>query len=388
MTDSANKQSTDVNNLDDSNAKIEHDEIEASAKAVKKGGLVIFAIILTLLTWYVLADRFTPYTSQARIQGYVVGVAPKVGGLITQVHVKNNQEVDAQQVLFEIDDSQYQIALDKALSDLKNAKSQVSAGDASVSTAEANLLAAQANEIKSQQDLDRLTRLFESDPGTISVRRIEVSKATLAQAQASVSAAKSEIERAIEQKGGNDKETNAIIQSAQSAVAKAELDIANTQVRASTAGIITDLSADVGQYASPGSPVMTLVAIQDVWINAEFTENNLGHITVGSPVEILFDVAPGKVFTGKIRSIGIGVSATDKPPAGSLPSIQNNRDWLRQSQRFPIIVSFDPREHPNLKQQIRIGGQASVIAYTEDHGILKFIGELYIRMMSYLSYAY
>jgi multidrug resistance efflux pump len=382
MTDNHNNEP--LNN--DKDEKL--DEIAASAKTVKKGGVIVFSIIVLLLTWYLLADRYTPYTTQARIQGYVVGVAPKVGGLITAVHVKNNQEVSAEQLLFEVDTSNYQIALDKALSDLKNAESQVSAGDASVSKAEANLRAAKANQVKSQQDLDRLTRLHEQDPGTVSVRRIEVSTANLAQAKASVSAAQSEIDRAIEQKGGNDKEANAIIKSAQSAVTKAQLDLSNTKVRASTDGIITDLSADVGQYANPGSPVMTLVAIKDVWINAEFTENNLGHLKVGSPVEILFDVAPGQVYSGEVRSIGIGIRAGDQPPAGSLPTIQNNRDWLRQSQRFPIIISFNPEKYPNLKKQIRIGGQASVMAYTRDDGVLKTIGEAYIRMMSYLSYAY
>lgn len=377
-----------TNELKDSGETEKHNELAASAKTVKKGGIIVFSLIILLLTWYLLSDRYTPYTTQARVQGYVVGVAPKVGGLITAVHIKNNEEVKANQVLFEVDTSNYQIALDKANSDLKNAESQVNAGDASVSKAEANLLAAQANQVKSQQDLDRLTRLYEQDPGTISVRRIEVSTASLAQAKANVRAAQSEIERAIEQKGGNDKEANAIIQSAQSAVAKAKLDLANTKVRASTDGIITDLSADVGQYANPGSAVMTLVAIHDVWINAEFTENNLGHLKVGTPVELLFDVAPGQIFKGQVRSVGIGVSAGDNPPAGSLPSIKNNRDWLRQSQRFPVIVSFTPGKYPSLKKQIRIGGQASVIAYTENDGVLKFIGETYIRMMSYLSYAY
>jgi multidrug resistance efflux pump len=359
-----------------------------AADAVKKGGLIILIIILITLGWYLLADRFTPYTTQARLQGYIVGVAPKVAGLVTQIWVRNNQEVEKGGRLFEIDPSQYRIALEKAKSDLENARNQVGAGDAAVESARANLLSAKANELKAQQDTTRLTRLHREDPGTISVRRLELSQANLQQAKAKVTSAEAKIQQAIEQKGGDDETNNAILKSALSAVKKAELDLANTIVRASSRGVITDLRADVGQFAGAGSPVMTLVAIHDVWINAEFTENNLGHIRVGSPVAILFDVMPGQIFEGEVRSIGLGVSTGKTQPAGTLPKIDNNRDWLRQSQRFPVVVGFDVNQQEILRQHLRVGGQASVMAFSEGHGVLKFFGKFYLRIMSILSYAY
>ncbi|MGD2137814.1 MAG: HlyD family secretion protein [Gammaproteobacteria bacterium] len=361
---------------------------DTAAVSVRKGGLAIGLVILLSLAWYLLADRFTPYTSQARVQGYVVGVAPKVAGLVTRVWVRNNQEVETGQPLFEIDPSQYRIALDKARSDLESARRQVDAGSAAVESARASLRAALANELKAQQDATRLERLHREDPGTISVRRLEISRASLDQAKASVAAAEADIQRAIEQKGGDDEENNAILKSAQSAVAKAELDLANTVVTASSRGVITDLRADVGQYAGTGSPVMTLIAIHDVWINAEFTENNLGHLHPGSPVEILFDAVPARVFDGEVRSIGLGVSEGQAPPPGTLPTVQNERDWLRQSQRFPVVIGFDIDQREGLHRQLRVGGQASVIAYSEGHGLLKLLGKAYIRLMSLLSLAY
>ena len=94
--------------------KPEVEKPEDSAVPVKRGALVVFLIIGMSLFWYLLADRYAPYTSQARVQGYIVGVAPKVSGLVTKVYVKNNQEVAADQPLFEIDSSQYEIALNKA----------------------------------------------------------------------------------------------------------------------------------------------------------------------------------------------------------------------------------------------------------------------------------
>ena len=182
--------------------KAETTEDIQAATSVKKGALFIILLIILSLIWYLLSDRFTPYTSQAQVQGYVVGVAPKIAGVVTEVWVKNNQEVEIEQPLFEIDPSQYRIALESARSDLENAQRQVDAGTAGVDAARANLRAALANEIKAQKDTSRLKKLHGEDPGTISVRRLEVSQATLDQARAKVAAAEADIQQAIEQMGG------------------------------------------------------------------------------------------------------------------------------------------------------------------------------------------
>jgi multidrug resistance efflux pump len=376
---------------DETNAQSMEDEQEtdkAATASVRNGALIIGLLIVFSLGWYLLADRFTPFTTQARVQGYVVGVAPKVAGVVTQVWVRNNQAVEAAQPLFEIDPSQYQIALKRAQSDLGNARSQVDAGTAAVESARANLRAALANELKAEKDYTRLARLHREDPGTISVRRLEVSQASLDQARAKVSAAEAGIQQAIEQKGGDDDDSNAILKSAQSALEKAQLDLANTVVKASSRGVITDLRAEVGQYAGTGSPVMTLVAIDDVWINAEFTENNLGHMRPGTSVEILFDALPGQIFQGEVRSIGLGISAGQAQPPGNLPTVENNRDWLRQAQRFPVVIGFDITQQKSLRRQLRVGGQASVIVYSSESGLLRMLGRAYIRLKSWLSYAY
>ena len=356
-------------------------------RAVSKGVLLILVVILFSLIWHFLADRHTPYTSQARVQGFVVGVAPKVAGLVTKVHVVNNHEVEEGQPLFEIDKASYEIALSKAQSDLQSAQAQVGAGSAGIESAEASLRAAKANAIQARQEADRLERLYKEDPGTISVRRLEAARTSREEAQAKVSGAQAEVQRAVQQQGGND-DNNSQLKSARSAVQKAQLDLENTVVRASSRGVITDLRADVGQFAGAGSPVMTLIAIRDVWIDAEYTENNLGHLKVGTPVDIVLDALPGRVFTGTIKSIGLGISASNSPPAGTLPTIQNDRDWLRQAQRFPVVVAFDSEHLKTIVPQLRIGGQADVMAYTEGHWLLRTLGKAYIRMMSWFSYAY
>lgn len=364
-------------------------DADQAPRAVKRGGLLVAALIVFSLVWYLAADRFTPYTTQARVQGYVVGVAPQVSGTVVEVKVQNNQEVEVDQVLFRIDPTQYEIALAKARSDYENALRQVDAGDAGVEAARANLRSALANLDKAQKDTDRLERLYEEDPGTISTRRLEISRATLDQSHAAVAAAEAGIAQAIEAMGGAaDEETNTILKIAQQGVKKAELDLERTVVRSSTRGVITDLRTELGMFAGAGAPVMTLVSFHDVWIQADFTENNLGNMTAGTPVEILFDVLPGKIYDGEVSNIGLGISASQPPPPGTLPSISNSRDWLRPAQRFPVIVRFPLEQDPELKDYLRVGGQVSVIAYSEGAWFTRLLGKLYIRIMSIFAYAY
>jgi multidrug resistance efflux pump len=372
---------------EEGSAEAEKTEQEEASSSVKKGGAGVLILILVSLVWYLASDRYTPYTQHARIQGFVVGVAPKVSGLVTSVHISNNQIVKSGDPLFEIDRSSYDIALKRARSDLDNTRKQVSASAASVETARANLQAALANEERAQKDATRQERLYSEDEGTISLRRLEMARASYEQARAKVTAAESEVQRAIEQMGGEG-ENNAKLKAAESAVEQAELDLSNTTVTASTDGVITDLRAEVGQYAAAGNPVMTLIAIDDIWIMADFTENNLGHMRVGTPVEIVIDAFPGKVLSGSVRSIGLGIAAGQPPPPGTLPTIQNNRDWLRQAQRYPVMIQFDEGELERLRKNVRIGGQAEAIAYTDESAFTRLVGKLFIRIMSWFSYAY
>ena len=355
---------------------------DPSRKALKW----VVGLIAVSLIWYLLADRFTPYTQQARVQAYVVPVAAEVSGRVTRVLVHNNQEVNAGDVLFEIDDESYRIAADRARADLESTRKQIGASTAGIDSALASLRAAIANEVKARQDSDRLERLYREDEGTVSLRRLEVARATYVQAQSQVEAARAEVERAREQQGGNEAE-NAQLRSAAATLEKATLDLANTRIRARSAGVITDLRTEVGQFAAAGNPVMTLIAIRDVWVSADMTENNLGHLQPGTPVAIALDALPGEVFEGRVRSIGYGVSVGQSAPPGSLPTVQNSRDWLRPAQRFPVVVEFDKDERARL-HNVRVGGQAEVMAFPAPGSPLNPLGRVFLRLMSWLSYLY
>ena len=362
---------------------------EPAADPAKKGIKWVLLLILLSLAWYLLADRFTPYTQQARVGAFVIPVASEVAGRVVRVNVRNNQDVKAGEILFEVDPQPYQIAVDRARADLESTRRQIGASTAGIASAQANLRAAQANELKARQDNQRLEGLYREDPGTISVRLLEVSRANREQAVSKVAAARAEVQRAREQEGGSE-EDNALLRSAATALSKAELDLSNTQIRARSAGLITDLRTDTGQFAAAGSPVMTLIAIHDVWISADMTENNLGLVKLDTPVSIVLDALPGEVFEGRVRSVGYGVSVGQTPAPGTLPSVQNSRDWLRPAQRFPVIIEFSPDSLNTLRDSraIRAGGQAEVMVFPSEGNPLNPLGRVFVGFMSWLSYAY
>ncbi|WP_176057985.1 HlyD family secretion protein [Paraburkholderia sp. BCC1876] len=357
-----------------------------AADPSKKGIRWVVGLIVLSLVWYLLADRLTPYTQQARVQAFVVPIASEVAGRVTRVYVKNNQDVKAGAVLFEVDPEHYRIAVDRARADLESVRRQIGASTAGIDSAQASLRAAQAGELRARQDSERLERLYREDQGTISQRRLELARASLEQAVSQVAAARAEVQRAREQEGGSE-DDNARFRSAATGLEKAELDLASTQVRARSSGLVTDLRTDAGQFAAAGSPVMTLIAIHDMWISAEMTENNLGHVEPGTPVAIALDALPGEIFEGRVRSVGYGVNVGPSTPPGSLPTVQNSRDWLRPTQRFPVVVEFLPGELAAMRG-VRVGGQAEVMAFPIQGSLLNLPGRLFLRLMSWLSYVY
>lgn len=350
------------------------------------GATILLILILGSLAWYFAADRLTPYTSQARVQAFVVPVAAEVAGKVLRVHVKNNDDVPRGQPLFDIDPSQYQIALDRSRADYESVRRTVAAAVAAVEAARASLQAAEANRIKAEKDAMRQERLHREDPGAISMRRLEIAQASRVEALSREKAAEADLRRAQES-AGESGDNNAQLLSARAAIEKAGLDLARTQVVAPVRGLVTDLRIDAGQFAQAGAPLVTLIAIHDLWVSADMTENNLGNIEPGNEVAIVLDVMPGQVWRGRVRSVGSGVSTGQQTPPGTLPTIENSRDWLRQAQRFPVVVEFDSAEIEQLRG-VRVGGQAEVLVYTGDHGLMNLLGAAFIGMMSLLSYLY
>ena len=353
---------------------------------VKSRILITVIVIVALLAWYIAADRVTPFTNQARMKAFVVPVAAQVAGVVERVNVASNQNVQAGDLLFSIEQEQYLIALQRAEADLSNARQQIDASVVGLEKAYAQLASANANLERNRKDFERLSRVFKEDPGAISQRRLDLSEANYEEAKSRVTAAEAEIERVKTQIGDSGPD-NPSIMAARSALEKAQLDLARTEVRAPAAGMIADVVVDAGNFAGAGQPQMTFIAIHDVWIEAAFTENNLGHVNIGDDVALVLDAQPGTVFEGKVRNVSWGVSTNSGAAPGALPTVSNSRDWLRPAQRFLVSIDVDIDADAGAMGR-RVGAQADVLIYTGDNPIMNALGWLYIHLVALLSYLY
>jgi multidrug resistance efflux pump len=360
-------------------------EPSSSANPVRRWTFIVLALCALLLAWYLRADRVTPFTSQARVNALVVPIAPEVSGTITSVLVRNNQPVRAGQELFQIDIERYQLAVQTARANFEAAEQAIGAAKANVAAAEAGIASARAMMERSKSDANRMKAIRDEDPGAISQRRLESADASLAASQGQLAAAEAQREKALQDLGAEGA-ANSRIQQAQAALDQAVLNLESATVRAPADGVVTGVRLDKGNYAAAGAAQMTFVAASNIWLQADFTENNLGHIKPGDETAIVFDALPGIVVTGTVREVGFGV-AVDTAPLGSLPTIKNDPNWLREAQRYPVLIDF--RLPPGIEiNTIKVGSQGSVVVYTGNHPVINPLSRLLMRLASYLTYAY
>jgi multidrug resistance efflux pump len=340
------------------------------------------ALVALTLVWYLAADRLTPSTGVARVSGYVVPIIPEVSGTVTAVKVDLNQRVAAGDVLVEIDPELFALQVEQAEAELARAGESIGADTGGVAAAQARVSKATAELLAARRDGERIATLTEA--GVASQFRADNARTRIEKGEAELEAAKAELETSRSQLGDSGA-SNSRIRSAAAELAKARRDLEHATVHAPTDGGVTNVRVEIGRFASAGSPLMTFISSSDVWVEAYLRENSLGRVQPGDPAEIVLDVAPGRVFSGVVVSTGFGVDWGRAADAGALPSISNPSDWLREPQRFPVVIHFTDDASVGLRRE---GGQADVIIYTKGSALLKPPGWLWIRLMSLLSYAY
>lgn len=353
---------------------------EASTDPVGRATYIATVACAFLAFWYVVGDRVTPSTSQARVHGYTVPIVSQVSGLITRVDVAVNQLVVANQTLVHIDPETYTLAVNQAEIDLALAGQNVGADTANVASAQARLTKAQAELARVQRDMQRVIPL--EARGILPKADADRARGVFEQSQATVEAARADLRGARAQLGEEGESLR--IRAAIIALERAQIDLERTIIHAPSDGGVTNVRAEVGQYAATGQPLMTFISQRDVWIEAFLRENSIGNITPGNPVEIVLDVAPGKVFAGEVQSVGFAVS-WDKSAPGGLAIASRPSGWLRDPQRFPVVIKFSDDAAYGYR---RGGGQADVIVYTGDGWVMNGLGWLSIRFTALLSYLY
>jgi multidrug resistance efflux pump len=350
---------------------------------VRRFTQVVLVVLLVLMVWYVLADRHAPWTDQARVHGLIIPLSPKVSGKVKEIHVVDNQIVEEGQVLVKLDPRTYELAVERAEAQLERAGQGAGVNTAEVASAVARLATVRAQLTEAKQQHDRIERMFKAEPGAVSGASRDRVKAALSTAQSAEAAALADVERAKQQLGGSGKK-NAQVREAAATLAQAQIDLADTNLKAPSMGGITNFKLDEGYYAKAGVPLLTFVSGTDVWVQANLRENNLEHVKPGAKVDILLDQLPGRIFKGVVESKGFAVKQSSYGVAGDLVDIKGSSGWLQNAQRFPVIIRFADESAYGYRAA---GGRVDVQIYGSNE-ILNNLGWAWIRLLSVLSFIY
>jgi multidrug resistance efflux pump len=343
--------------------------------------LIVLAVVAVLFAWHIVADRATPYTDLGKVDGYVVPIAPQVSGYVTEVPVVLNQVVEEGGLLLKINPLPFELAVNSARAQLELSGQQVRAQTSAIESAAGRVGVAMAQLDRAQRYFDRVEAIAAQNPGALSQADRDRATTQLAQAEAGVISAEAELDKARETLGVEGQD-NPAIRAAAAALAQAEFNLEQTEIHAPRRGSVGDLQLAEGHFAVAGQPLATFISAQDVWVRADMRENNLGRIEIGHRAEVALDVAPGRIFRGHVASVSAGVD-TGQGARGGLTTAETTQGWLRDPQRFPVIIRFEGDEARGL---LRAGGQASVIVYVGSNPLLNFVGRFRIRLTTLLSY--
>ena len=360
--------------------------VETAAKPKSPARKIVLVTAGALLAFYiyeVVADRITPYSSQAAVDTFLVQIAPEVTGQVEQVGVTDNRAVRKGDVLFRIDREPFEIAVRSAEANLASAVQSADVAEVEIEVARASLNK-QRVDLATSRELGGIVNDL-VDEGALARTQGIRANADTAKSQADLTRGQAEVVRAQRRLGATGAQ-NVAVRQAMAALDQARLDLRNTTVIAPEDGVVTNLRLAGGQFVNKGQPLLSFINDGPRWISAEMRENQLGNVRPGNRVMVVLDEQPGTVFEGTVDSIGWGITQGDEAPTGQLPNVQPATGWLREPQRFPVRILLKPTEDGDELAAGRSGAQANVMILTDDASILNPVGWLWIRAVAWLSY--
>ena len=367
--------------------EVEDDAAPAEASKPKSPArkivLITAGVLLTFYVYQIVADRITPYTSQAAVDTFLVQIASEVTGQVDQVGVTDNRAVRKGDVLFRIDREPFEIGVRSAEANLASAFQSAGVAEVDIAVARATLNK-QRVDLAASRELGGIVNELVSEgalPRTNQIRANADTDKTVAD----VTRGEAEVLQAQRRLGATGAQ-NVAVRQAMAALDQARLNLRNTTVIAPTNGVVTNLRLANGQYVSTGQPLLSFIDDGPRWITAEMRENQLGNVRPGNRVMVVLDQQPGEVFEGTVDSIGWGITQGDEAPTGQLPSVQAPSGWLREPQRFPVRILLKPSEERDELAAGRSGAQANILIVTDEGSILNPIGWLWIRAVAWASY--
>ena len=313
--------------------------------------LLICAAVLVLIAgaaygarWF-MVGRYLESTDNAYLQADNAVVAPKVSGYIATVEVVDNQIVAAGQVLARIDDRDYRTDLAQSEADvaqanaeLQNNAAQIEQQKARMAQMAAALTQSGASAEFARQESARFDGLVGS--GAVSLKQAQQAQSEQKRANAAVAESQAMKDEAAKQiavlESARGKAT-AALKRAQAGLEQAQLRVSYTTLTAPIAGAVGDRSVRVGQYVQPGSRLLTIVPVQDVYLVANYKETQLRHVCRGEHVRISLDMYPGQDVTGTVDSLAPGTGAQ----FALLPAENATGNFTKIVQRVPVKISID-----------------------------------------------
>ena len=308
------------------------------------GAVVLIAGIAWGVHWWTVG-RFIESTDDAYLQADSVTIAPKISGYVAEVFVSDNQAVSAGEPLVRLDSRQYQAILEQAKAaiaareaDIERGAAELLQQQANIAQARAQLQGARSNEAHALEEVKRYEPLVAT--GAETNEKLADLRNALNQAQSTVAADAAALQAAERQPATTQAQIDqarAQLDAAEANTREAQLDEQDALVRSTLAGRVGDRTVRVGQFAQPGTRLMTIVPVQDLYLVANFKETQIGLMRAGQPVTIHVDALPGTDLHGKIISFSPGTGSQ----FALLPPQNATGNFTKIVQRIPVRIHID-----------------------------------------------
>ena len=332
-------------------------EKKRSRRLIVLGVVCLLAALAYGLYWFLVA-RFYVDTDNAYVQGNVVQITPQVSGTVVSIDVNDTDSVTAGQMLVRLDTVDARVALDQAEAQLAQTVREVRATFAGNNSLAATVSARQADVARTETDQGRLRadiarREGLVADGAVSVEELQHLQTAMANARSVQAAAAAGLSEAREQLAKNETQTEGTtveshprVLAAAARYREAWLNFKRSEIAAPVAGTVARRSVQVGQKVASGAPIMAIVQLDQLWVDANFKESQLESLRVGQPVVLTADVY-GKhtEFHGQVAGLGAGTGSA----FSLLPAQNATGNWIKIVQRVPVRIALQTKEvaeHP------------------------------------------
>lgn len=310
--------------------------------------LIVLASIAVYAFWWYTVGRNFEHTEDAYAAGNVVQVTSQVAGTVVAIHADDTDVVQAGKPLVELDKTDAKVAVDQAEAQLAQTVREVRVLFANNGSLQANVSLRSSEVERAKSDLARRTQLLST--GAVSAEELEHARNAVKSAEAALQAASEQLtsNRTLTENTTVTQHPNVLRAAAR--VRETLLALSRTSLPAPMNGFVAKRAVQVGQRIAPGAPLLSIVPLNTLWVDANFKEVQLAHMRTGQDVELHSDLFGTDVtYHGKV----LGMSAGTGSAFALLPAQNASGNWIKVVQRVPVRISLDPKElqaHP-----LRIG---------------------------------